>query len=378
MQRKHTVRRARRRGAMLPLVAILLPVMLILASFIVNLSYMELTRTELRIASDSATRAAGFELSRTQDQTLARAAARDGANRNKVAGKATQLADSDIVFGVSRRASVAQRYKFTAGGTQVNAVTVNARRNAGSLSGTISLVMPTFGAVNKFGPSQQAISTQVECDIALVLDRSGSMAYGDLEDSEKMAAAGLPPAGAPTGWQFCDPAPPASRWRSLVDSAGVFVAALNKSPQREFVSMVTYSDAAKQDLPLSGNYGKMPAALDVYTQKYCSGFTNIHDGIVEGVNSLNSGSSRPWAVKVVIVLTDGRRTKGADPVLAAQSAFSQGVAVYTVTYSNEADIPAMKAVAAKGGGQHFHAANGADLKKVFSTIAGKLPILLTQ
>lgn len=363
---------------MLPLVAILLPMMLILASFAVNLAYMELTRTELRIASDAATRAAGFELSRTQDQTQARTLARDAASRNKVAGKATQLADTDIVFGVSQRSSLAQRYQFTAGGSQVNAVTVNARRDAGSLSGTVNMVMPTFGAVDKFGPVQSAISTQVECDIALVLDRSGSMAYGDFENSAAMGAAGLPPASAPAGWNFCDAAPPASRWRSLVDSVDVFVNALNNSPQREFVALSTYSDASKLELPLSGNYGKLPAALDAYTKKYCSGLTNIHDGIVEGVNSLNSAGARPWAVKVVIVMTDGRRTKGSDPVKAAQAAFTNGVVVFTVTYSNEADIAAMKAVALKGGGQHFHASTGAELKKVFSTIASKLPLLLTQ
>jgi Mg-chelatase subunit ChlD len=155
--------------------------------------------------------------------------------------------------------------------------------------------------------------------------------------------------------------------------------ALNKSPQEEFVSLVTYSDAAKRDLNLNGSYGDVQPALDNYTKTFCSGFTNIHDGIAEGVNSLNDAArSRPWAVKVVIVLTDGRRTKGADPVQAAQTAFSQGITVYTVTFSTEADIAAMKAVAQKGGGEHFHASTNAELKKVFSAIAGKLPLLLTR
>src|SRR5262245_44814532 len=132
------VRRCRRRfrfGAMLPLVALLLPVLLILAAFIVNFAYMELTRTELRIASDAATRAGGYGLSSTQDQAQARALAREAASRNPVAGKATQLADSDIVFGISRRTSVDQRYVFTPGGANANAVQVNARRDSGSLSG---------------------------------------------------------------------------------------------------------------------------------------------------------------------------------------------------------------------------------------------------
>ena len=363
---------------MLPLVALLLPVLLILCSFVVNIAYMELTRTELRIASDAATRAAGYSMAATQDQAQARTLARDAASRNKVAGKATQLSDADIVFGVSRRTSISQRYDFRPGGTNVNAVSVNARRDKSSLSGMVNLVAPTFGATKQFGPTQQAISTQVECDIALVLDRSGSMAYADTESSETMAAAGQPPAAAPAGWQFCDPAPPASRWRALVDAVAVFLNALNKSPQDEYLSLVTYSDGAKRDMDLTGSYGSVQPALDGYTKTFCSGFTNIHDGIAEGVNSLNASGSRPWAVKVVIVLTDGRRTKGADPVQAAQNAFSQGITVYTVTFAKEADIAAMKAVALKGGGEHFHASNDAELKKVFSTIAGKLPLLLTR
>ena len=50
---------SRRRGAMLPLVAILLPVLLVVGSLVINIAYMELTRTELQVASDAATRAAG-------------------------------------------------------------------------------------------------------------------------------------------------------------------------------------------------------------------------------------------------------------------------------------------------------------------------------
>jgi len=378
MQSTLCTRRRERRGAILPLVAALLPVMLILASFIVNLSYMELTRIELRITSDAATRAAGYEFSRLHDQTLARTKAREAATRNKVTGKTTQLADGDIVFGTSLRTSLAEKYQFTPGGSQINAVTVNARRDVGSLTGAINMVMPTFGAVSKFGISQQAISTQVECDIALVLDRSGSMAYGDFENSDSMAKAGLYPSAAPPGWTFCNEAPPASRWRSLVDSLDVFVAALNASPQREFVSLTTYSDGAKVELPLSGDYSKISKSLAGYTDSFCAGLTNIHDGIVQGVNSLVTSDARPWAVKVVILMTDGRRTKGSDPAKAAEKAFANGVVLYTVTYSKEADVTAMKTVAKKGGGQHFHAASGEELKKVFSTIATKLPTLLTQ
>jgi hypothetical protein len=340
---------------------------------------MELTRTELRIASDAATRAGGYKLMTTGDAAAARAAAREGATRNRVGGKPTQLADSDIVFGVSRRTALSQRYTFTPGGTPPNAVSVNARRDLRSMTGAVNLIMPTFGAVNQFGPAQVAVSTQVEVDVALVLDKSGSMAYGDLESSETMAAAGQAPASAPPGWRFCDPAPPGSRWIDLTTAVRAFLASMNESPQYELVSLVTYSDAATRDEPLSSDYSAIPGALDDYTARFCQGYTNIHDGIAQGINTLSdSQHSRPWAVKVLIVLTDGRRTAGADPVVAASNAFHQGIAVYAVTFSKEADQALMRQVASAGGGMHYHAATGEELQQLFQAVADRLPTLLTK
>jgi Ca-activated chloride channel family protein len=380
MARRASLPTSHRRGAMLALIAILLPVMLVLASFAINLAYMELTRTELRIASDAATRASGYTLMTTSgDQAAARSAAREGTTRNRVGGKATQLADSDIVFGVSRRTAVSQRYNFTPGATPSNSVRVNARRNAGSLTGMVGLIMPNFAAVDSFGPSQQAVSTQVEVDIALVLDKSGSMVYGDLESSETMAAAGLAPAGAPVGWKFCDPAPPASRWLDLVKATQAFLDTVNASPQQEFVSLTTYNEFAQREVELSPDYTRIPRALDAYSARYCMGLTNIHDGIAEGVKTLtDQRTSRPWAVKVLIVLTDGRRTAGSDPVPAAASAFNQGISVYAVTFSKEADQAVMRRVASAGGGTHYHVSTGDELLQLFRSVARRLPTLLTQ
>lgn len=364
---------------MLPLVAFLLPVILILAGMVVNLAWVDLTRTKLRIASDAATRAAGATLALTGDQARAQQAARDASQRNPVNGNATQLANGDIVFGVAKRSSLNQRYLFTAGGSKVNAVRVNLRRDAGSRSGLMNMVFPTFGGVKTFGPSQQAASSQVELDVVLVLDRSGSMAYGDAEDSYAMASAGQPPASAPPGWTWGAPAPPGSRWRELVVAVNVFTAALNKSPQIENLCLVTYADDAKRESNLNSNYSPVAAALGVYTNSFNAGRTNIGGGIIDGVNALNDATySRPWAVKAVIVLTDGIHNIGTDPEGPAGLASSQGMTVYTVTFANEADQSRMEKVASLGGGKHFHASNGTELQQVFREIATSLPTLLVQ
>ena len=52
-------RKRQRRGAVIPMLAILLPVVIILAAFAINIAYLELNRTEMFIASDAVSRATG-------------------------------------------------------------------------------------------------------------------------------------------------------------------------------------------------------------------------------------------------------------------------------------------------------------------------------
>ena len=70
---------------MLVLIALLLIVLIVTVVFSVDVAYMQLTRTQLRSASDAAARAAAECLSRTQDVDQAREAAKTIASRNLVA-----------------------------------------------------------------------------------------------------------------------------------------------------------------------------------------------------------------------------------------------------------------------------------------------------
>src|SRR2546430_6122874 len=85
--------RSDRRGAMMVLIAVCLPLCIIMAAFAINVAWMQLVRTELRTSTDAAARAGAKELSLAQSTSVARTAAKDAAKRNFVAGGPLLLAD---------------------------------------------------------------------------------------------------------------------------------------------------------------------------------------------------------------------------------------------------------------------------------------------
>ena len=90
---------------------------------------------------------------------------------------------------------------------------------------------------------------------------------------------------------------------------------------------------------------------------------------------------------VIILLSDGRRTAGPDPIEVAKMAAERGVRVYTVGFGTiegttismdnysfyvRLDEETLKAVAKLTNGEYFHAGTGADLRKVYANLSTKL------
>jgi Ca-activated chloride channel family protein len=88
----------------------------------------------------------------------------------------------------------------------------------------------------------------------------------------------------------------------------------------------------------------------------------------------------------IILLTDGRRTTGPDPLDAARMAAERGIRVYTVGFGTKEgssvsidgwsiymrfDEEALKAIADITRAEYFHAGSAADLKKVYDTLNAK-------
>lgn len=363
-----------RRGAIVPLFAIILPLTMLFSAMAVNLAYIQLAQTELDIATDASTRAASRTYAMTGDLDLAYQAAVDAAQLNFVAGDPLPIALSDIELGIATRNSTNSRYSFSPGSAGANAVRINGKRNDQSSLGPVPTFLPSLLGQNSMSISSQTTSSRVEVDIALVFDRSGSMAYASNEPAVYPPA----PVAAPAGWDFGSPVPPNSRWLDAVAATNVFLNTITASPQLEMVSLCTYADFGFTDVEPTSEYSRISQGLGAYTSQMDGGGTNIADGISEGVNSLASTNGREFCSKVIVLLTDGRRTLGGDPVQAAKTAADNGITIYTVTFSNEADQLLMKKVAKEGAGKHFHANTQQDLIDVFETIASNLPTLVVE
>lgn len=370
-------KRRPRRGVVAPLMALLLPVLLILLGFSIDLAHMQKARTELRIAVDNATRAAASTLSRTDSRSSARATAKQIAAANVVAGAGLTLADDQIEFGRSNR--VGDRFLFRAGGTPFNSVRIDAARDSGSADGPVNLFFGRLVGATEFEPQAVAVASFVNVDIALVLDRSSSMKLPADSSEHTMSV---------TDPRVCSPPQADTRWIALAGAVREFTRVLRQTTTTERVAVVTYaSDLAGAALPTCGSpyrttaestldiglttsMSSIDAEIDSLSNSLWNGNTYIESGMRTALAELN-GNARSTADLKMIVLTDGHENVGS-AVAAAVDADIADVQVHTITFGDHADQATMSHVASTGGGSHQHASDAAALEEAFRKLAGEL------
>jgi hypothetical protein len=427
-------RTQKRRGAVIALFAILLPVVLLLCGVAINIAYMQLTHTEMQVAVDSAARAGGRAFSEFQDVDAAKQMAFDTAPLNEVAGVGLQIDQNDgggeIEFGLSTRGNGGYgRYEFELKDTaavrsqaeKATAIRINAKRDNSNPGGPVELFfagLPLFSgtrAFTEFEPAAMAISSQVDRDIALILDRSGSMAYSVIDFEAQMDALEddysylewyqdwrgrwrqrrvWTDSNAQAQWQSLANAedvywdqyydwqygngdvPDASRWKSLETAVNEFLDVLDGTDQEELVSLASFSTSASLDFDLELDYANI---RNWVASTNPGGATAIGQGLQEGLPSLFSAFGRPYAAKTIVVLTDGVNNQNPHPLGVAQSIVAnQNVTIHTVTFSDGADKTTMEQVAIAGGGKHYHAENTSELEDIFREIANNLPTIITE
>ncbi|WP_442483129.1 VWA domain-containing protein [Aeoliella sp. SH292] len=372
---------APRRGAILILVAFVLPVLVIMMAFAIDVAWMQLAKTELRTATDAAARAGAKVLSVSQDQDAARAAAVDAASRNVVAGEGLALGVEDVQFGRSEQANSANRYVFTpASAGVINAVNVSGRRTSESLAGPVDLFFTRLVGVEHFEPTQEATSTILDRDICLVIDRSGSMGLD------------LSVIGDRNG-QNCGPLDPNTRFAALNSAINGFLDELDRTFPEEQVALASYSSqfstscrgyslnfqTADIRQRLTQDHSLIRAPMNTFMTRGIGGSTAIGEGLRRGITAITDPQrARPFAVKTIVLMTDGLHNSGIDPRTVAYEAAALDITVHTISFSAGADQARMRDVARTTGGQHYHADTAGDLNEVFREIARTLPVLLTK
>ena len=363
------------------LLAIMMMVFAVMAAFAIDVAYMQMVRTELRAATDAAARAGAEALSRTQDESVAIAAAVEVAALNQVAGEPLAITTSDVVLGKAEQAGDGS-WGFIPGGEPTNALRVNGRKTDGSAAGPAALHFVGLLGKEFFEPVQEATAAQLDRDITLVLDRSGSMAW-DLSGVDWQYPSGTYPDA------YCEPPHPTdSRWAAAAAALAAFLDEVQETEQTELISLVTYAspgtwceegfNASDIEIDLTEDYSSVIAAMSARSAAPIPGGTSISSGLDDAITVLTGGSARPLAHKTVVLLTDGVHNHGPAPINSAYVAHAEGITIHTITFSAGADQAQMQAVAAATGGNHYHAPDAASLTAIFREIAMTLPVVLTD
>ncbi len=324
------------------LIAIMMIGFMVAVAFSVDVAMMHLSRTELRTATDAASKAAAATLSQTLDTELAITRGQQIAASNTVNGDPLLLDRADFTFGRSEEQR-SGKFEFSAGGVPKNSVRVEGRRTVGSPSGPVPLFFGNLFGVDFFEPRTSASATYIERDIALVVDRSGSM----------------------QGQKFDD----------LVAAIDTFTATLDATPVDEQVGLASYSEFATEDVPLTSDLTRIS---DGMRRLRVGGFTSISRGMEAGSNLMDSSRGAEFVERTLIVMTDGRHNRGHEPRDVATRLADDGVTIHTITFGSDADRPRMEEVALIGGGRHFHADTGLELEQVYREIALTLSTMMTQ
>ncbi len=389
---------SQRHGAILVLMTTLILIMLIMVAFTVDVAWMQLVRTELRAASDAAAKAGAEALSRTQKRSDAIAAAKATANRNRVAGRALTLRNTDIEVG-SAELQPDGSWGFVADQQPYSSVRVSPILDGSGGNPAVGLFFGQLLGMKTFTPSIDTTAAWYEQDIVLCIDRSHSMCF-DFTGTDWSYPALEAGRGNHTheddGDKHLDSPPHASesRWSSLNSAVDTFLTTINDLKTTPQIALVTWGStittasnyegwltgrnfsSVTRNSDLSTSYTDIASAIDSLGDDIMLGGTNMSAGMSEAITILTGGNAKPLSHKSMILMSDGQWNKGVDPIITAQTAKNANITIHTISFLDQADQTTMKAIAELTGGTHYFATNEEELKDAFRKLALSLPVIL--
>lgn len=216
-----------------------------------------------------------------------------------------------------------------------------------------------------------ASATAVSCssgrDVAVVLDRSGSMCH----DTYPWAGGSCPHQSG------LEP------FTSVQEAAISF--ASNFSTVYDQMALISYSSSATTDLTLGNDFGPGGDFEEAVEDMHPSGNTNIGAAIRLGRLQLVGPNAQPDAAKVMVLLTDGIANEPYNTSYArdyaedqAELTADEGILIYVIGLGDSLDEDLLEEIASIGGGAYLNAPEASDLQDAFQTIADLAQPRLTQ
>ena len=255
------------------------------------------------------------------------------------------LDPANIVFG-SASVGADGKYTFEESTAVINSVRVIGDRTETSPDGSVALMFGPIIGTDSFSPTAASAATRLDRDIALVLDKSGSMGSN-------------------------------GRFDALLNGVDVFVNEMNRSVAEEHLSLTAYDTNPTKLVDMTSDVEAIRTSIATQTP---SGFTGIGRALRIGLDSLENdpGSRGAFSLKSVVLMTDGRQNRGVEPMVVAREARDLGVIVHTITFSDGANEDLMRDVASTTGGVHIHASSDQELVDAFQTIARTVQVLTIE
>lgn len=384
---------SKRRGVVLPLIAVLTIFIMAMVVFFVDIAFMQLSRTQLQAATDAAAKAACEALDAGLTPDEVRQVAIDVAAANQVAGQPLTLELEDIELGQSVEQSDGS-WEFQAGVTPFTAARVTGIKSDDKPSGSVPLFFAGTMGVDSFSPIQTAEASQFEHEVMLCVDRSHSMCFDFTGDDWSYPG----PAGDPgideEGSTYCRrPHKVSSRWAALYNGVSSFleIAESNGASMQQTVGLVTWASdytspcdasmdfpAARLESTMGYGYSSMDGILATLGNQTMNGGTNMSAGLDMAIMELTGVNANPAAKKTLILFTDGQWNTGDDPATRIPAAQAANITIHVISLLDNLDPAEMDAIAGATGGVHYRASTAQELLDAFQGLARSLPVVLTK
>ena len=389
---RHRTETQHKNGVIIPFLAVGFVVMIALLMFTVDISYMQMVRTELRVAADVAVKAGVVTLRETQDVDKSKAKVQEILRVNQVAGKALEISDENIAIGNSTQAEDGS-WKFNDGKKPFNSIKLEVGFDEKSANGTVNLFFSRYFTNSTFSPRVTAIASNTQTEIILCLDRSHSMCW-DLSGNDWQYPPKIMKKKDPYKYK---PDKKESRWAALTEAVDTFIDVVQKQEPKPRVALITWGSLIDENTPEGAATGLYFPASTLETQLNENdkikmkkivvgksdapmlGGTEMSTGITTSVTELEQPYVNPLASRVIILMSDGKWTHGYEPIIAAQAARDKGIIIHTIGFLNEANsTDTLRLIAETTGGKYYPASNREELIAAFTELSIQLPVVLTE